>query len=119
MKSLRRGFNTLSWRGNKIQECTIFQSSNLAFLASRPGIKLNREVGVICRHQNIQEFLTILYFFFYDNDQYHIIYYTIKVGFRSCGCAKWLHQIAENLSNFCLKIKFSYFVAYNYYTQET
>ena len=25
-----------------------------------------------------------------------IIYYIIKVGFRSRGCAKWLHQIAEN-----------------------
>ena len=27
----------------------------------------------------------------------NIIYYIIKVGFRSHGCTKWLHQIVEIL----------------------
>ena len=33
----------------------------------------------------------------------YIIYYIIKVGFKSYGCAKWFHQNAEIFIDFFLK----------------
>ena len=45
---------------------------------------------------------TILYYSIIIS--YHIILYIIKVGLR-CGCATWLHQIAEILLNFYIFLR--------------
>ena len=40
----------------------------------------------------------------------YIIYYIIKVGFKSYGCAKWFHQNVEIFIDFFLKNRYNFFV---------
>ena len=41
----------------------------------------------------------------------YIIYYIIKVGFKSCSCAKWFYQIAEIFLDFFI-LKYIYIYIY-------
>ena len=59
--------------------------------------------------QNVHLYLYIIPYL------YHIIYYIIKVGLKSCGCVKWLHQIAKKKFRFLIFfLKYIYIYIYNF-----
>ena len=53
--------------------------------------------------KEIKSYIILNTFFVHRMGQ-RLVDYIIKVGFRNCGCAKWLHQIAENFLDLKRKI---------------